>query len=137
MTAVMDNNLTPKIHKEISEIPQEIINNDNYLDYVWLSKTLNHHQKMVMLYLSGISESWTTISEISINTRLQLMTTEKTLTNLVINKYIESKEISKDKNIEWHTSFTFTITKKIVDEYLSSLINSSNFTKINLKNQSQ
>ncbi len=81
-------------------------------------------QTLESIYICGVADHWTTIPEISINTSLPQSTIKRALKDLIKNKYIKSEDFSQ--NIESHTSFTFSLTQKILDEYLLSMIHDEN-----------
>ena len=77
------------------------------------------------IYISGVTNNFVTISEISINTGLLHITTQKTVKYLVKNSYISSEDFTP--TIDWHTLFTFSITKKIVNEHILNIIRNLKF----------
>lgn len=141
IATVTDNVFAPRINKEIPKLSPEIIHKIkelithecSYINAIFNSKLIHIH-KMTMLYICGVADHWVTISEISINTSLPQSTIKRALKDLFKNKYIKSEDFSKD--IKNHTSFTFSLTQKILDEYLLNMIRNEN-AELNINNHTQ
>ena len=140
MATVTNNIFTPAIEKELSKFPQEITEKIKksvtdthcYTTAAWASK-LNHAQKMAMIYLGGkISNSensldptkeFTSIVEVVFYTGMSKPNALKVLQKLIKNGYLKSSEFSM--YLDEDVLFSYSVTQKIINEYLVKLIQDS------------
>lgn len=144
MTTVTNSIFTPKIDKELSKVPPEIATEIKesvtgmhcYINAAWALR-LNHFQKMTMIYLGGkiskaegsldSTKEFVSIAELVFYTGIAKPNALKALKKLIQNGYLKSSEFYADLNEE--VLFSYSVTPKIIHEYLAKLIRDSRVLK--------